>query len=258
MTTLKISKHTANLHLYVSLACPFAHRVLIMRDLHNLNNISVDIVDPVLGEKGWLFSPSKPGCTKDSVYGFDSLRKVYQKTSPGYSGSITVPLLIDTLGNKMISNESADIVEMMDGEFTESVKETSDFVHQNISTGVYKVGFSKDQEGYDKSVKELFNALDTVEEKLKTNKYLTGDTLTAADVFLFTTMIRFDPVYVQCFKCNMGMVRYDYPGINRWLKHLYWELDFKESTDFKHIKQLYYAKAPYGIIPAGPTDIEEL
>ncbi|KAG5355130.1 Glutathione S-transferase omega-like 2 [Yarrowia sp. B02] len=256
----KITRQTKNLHLYVCLGCPFAHRTLIMRDLHKLDNITVDIVDPVLGDKGWVFSPSKKGCTKDTVYGFDTLRQVYEKVKPGYSGSITVPLLIDTAKNTLVSNESAEIVEMMDGTFSESVKKTTGFINQNITLGVYKTGFSKDQESYNEAAKELFSALNSMETSLKEHKYVLGDELSAADVFLYTSAIRFDPVYVQLFKCNIGTIRHTLPSIHRWLRELYWQnSSFHDTTNFSHIKQLYYDKGPDSLIPAGPVpDIEPL
>ncbi|SEI34270.1 YALIA101S04e14774g1_1 [Yarrowia lipolytica] len=259
-TMKQITRQTKNLHLYVSRGCPFAHRALIMRDLHKLDNISVDVVDPVLGDKGWVFSPSKEGCTKDTIYGLDTLRQVYEKVDPGYSGSITVPLLIDTHSNKLVSNESAQIAEMMDGEFDKRVKKSTDFVHKNITLAVYKVGFSKDQTAYNGAIKELFSALKKVEKHLRDSKYLAGDSLTAADVFLYTSIVRFDPVYVQRFKCNVGMIRHNFPWIHLWLRHLYWQVPaFRDTTDFSHIKQLYYDKGPESIIPAGPVpDIEKL
>lgn len=257
----KITRQSKNLHLYVSLGCPFAHRTLIMRDLHKLDNISVNVVDPVIGDKGWVFSPSKEGCTKDTVYGFDTLRQVYEKVDPGYSGSITVPLLIDTLKNKLVSNESSEIVEMMNGDsLSDKVKKSNRFVNKNITLAAYRVGFSKDQTEYNKAVKGLFSALDKVENTLKDTKYLVGDELTAADVFLYTSIVRFDPVYVQHFKCNIGMIRYNFPWLHLWLRHLYWQVGaFKNTTDFSHIKQLYYLKKDDSIIPAGPIpDIEKL
>ncbi|KAG5370243.1 Glutathione S-transferase omega-like 2 [Yarrowia sp. C11] len=256
----QITRQTKNLHLYVSRGCPFAHRALIMRQLHNLDNITVDVVDPVLRDKGWVFSPSKEGCTKDSVYGFDTLRQVYEKVDPGYSGSITVPLLIDTQTNKLVSNESAQIAEMMDGTFDDKVRTSTEFVHKNITMGVYKAGFAKDQTSYNEAIQELFSALNKVEKDLKESQYLVGDSLTAADVFLYTSIVRFDPVYVQRFKCNVGMVRYNFAWLHLWLRHLYWQVSaFRDTTDFSHIKQLYYDKSDDSIIPAGPVpDIEEL
>lgn len=258
----QITRQTKNLHLYVSLGCPFAHRTLIMRDLHNLDNISVNVVDPVLGDKGWVFSPSKEGCTEDTVYGLDMLRQVYEKVDPGYSGSITVPLLIDTAQNRLVSNESSQIVEMMDdgGKFSEAVKKSTEFINKNITLAVYKVGFSKNQAAYNEAVQELFSALNKVENSLKKTQYLVGDDLTAADVFLYTSIVRFDPIYVQRFKCNVGMVRYNFPWLHLWLRHLYWQVgSFNKTTDFSHIKQLYYVKKEDSIIPAGPVpDIEVL
>lgn len=285
-------------HLYVSLACPWAHRVLITRLLKGLSQaLPVTIVHWHMDENGWRFptkdelSGLKKGDisvgTPDPLYGFERLKQLYFKANPEYEGRFTVPVLWDTKNETIVNNESSEIIRMLNTEFNDllpaeyaevdiypeelrsKIDEINDLVYDNINNGVYKTGFATSQEVYEKEVKNVFAHLDKVEQIFKKNqeknpndKFLTGTTLTEADVRLFTTIIRFDPVYVQHFKCNIGMIRTHYPYIHAWLKLIYWKIHaFKDSTDFHHIK-CHYTKShkginPHGITPVGPIpDIE--
>ncbi|PVH23030.1 hypothetical protein CXQ85_002756 [Candidozyma haemuli] len=285
-------------HLFVSLACPWAHRVLITRRLKGLTQaLPVSIVHWHMDDNGWRF-PTKDELsglkngdisvgTAEPLYGFERLKELYFKANPEYNGRFTVPVLWDKQKETIVSNESAEIIRMLNTEFNDllpadfaevdlypenlrgKIDEINDLVYDNINNGVYKTGFATSQEVYDKEVRNVFDHLDKVEQIFKSNRdknhndrFLTGTTLTEADVRLFTTIIRFDPVYVQHFKCNIGMIRHQYPYINDWLKLLYWKIPaFKESTDFNHIKK-HYTKShkainPNGITPVGPIpDVE--
>lgn len=285
-------------HLYVSFACPWAHRVLITRALKGLvQALPVSVVHWHMDENGWRFPTAEEllGLKKGDVsvgtaepnYGFERLKELYFKANPEYNGRFTVPVLWDKQKETIVSNESADIIRMLNSEFNDllpadyaqvdlypeslrsKIDEINDLVYDNINNGVYKTGFATSQEVYEKEVKNVFAHLDKVEQIFKTNqdknhndKFLTGTTLTEADVRLFTTIVRFDPVYVQHFKCNIGMIRYQYPYINDWLRLLYWKIPaFKDLTNFEHIKK-HYTKShkainPHGITPVGPIpDVE--
>ncbi|OLL26231.1 Glutathione S-transferase omega-like 2 [Neolecta irregularis DAH-3] len=267
-------------HLYISYACPWATRTLIVRELKGLKDIiSVDIVHWHIKENGWEFR-KEDGATGDSLYGFTYLKDLYFKANADYVGRYTVPTLWDKRTETIVSNESSEIIRMMYTEFdclvakkyTEKdyypialrsqIDEMNDWIYDTVNNGVYKAGFATMQEVYEKEVLFLFKSLDRIEKILGSGKYLLGDQLTEADIRLFPTIIRFDPVYVQHFKCNIGMIRYNYPNINRWMKHLYYDIPgFKETTNFKHIKK-HYTKShtqinPHSITPVGPIpDIE--
>lgn len=220
--------------------------------------------------------------TAEPLYGFERLKQLYYKANPDYDGRFTVPVLWDKQKETIVNNESSEIIRMLNTEFNDllpadfaevdlypeelrsKIDEINDLVYDNINNGVYKTGFATSQDVYEKEVKNVFAHLDKVEEILKSNqeqdpkhRFLIGTTLTEADVRLYTTIVRFDPVYVQHFKCNIGMIRHDYPYINEWLKLLYWKIPaFKDSTDFSHIKK-HYTKShkginPHGITPVGP------
>ncbi|KAG2734021.1 hypothetical protein G9P44_003546 [Scheffersomyces stipitis] len=279
-------------HLYVSFACPWAHRTLITRVLKGLSSvISVSVVHWHMDDKGWRFindeelktiDPKTDVSlgTVDHLYNFKRIRELYFKAEPDYVGRFTVPVLWDKKLETIVNNESSEIIRMLNSEFNElatkegaaidiypkelqtEIDDINSWIYDNINNGVYKSGFSTKQEVYDKEVKNVFTHLDKVEEILKKNHaadkpYLLGNTLTEADVRLFTTIIRFDPVYVQHFKCNIGMIRHDYPHIHQWVRELYWKVPgFKETTDFDHIKY-HYTKShiainPHSITPAGP------
>lgn len=279
-------------HLYVSYACPWAHRTLITRVLKGLSLIiSVSVVHWHMDDKGWRF-PTKEELatlpknddslgTADHLYDLGRIRELYYKAEPEYLGRFTVPVLWDKKNETIVNNESSEILRMLNTEFDElvdskyadvdlypkdlqgKIDDINGWVYDTINNGVYKSGFSTSQEVYEKEVTTLFEHLDKVEEILKLNaekneKFLIGNQLTEADVRLFTTIVRFDPVYHQHFKCNIRMIRHDYPYIHDWLRLLYWKIPgFKETTDFDHIKK-HYTKShvainPHGITPLGPV-----
>ncbi|CUM66535.1 uncharacterized protein PRCAT00004203001 [Priceomyces carsonii] len=279
-------------HLYVSLACPWAHRVLITRVLKGLASlISVSVVHWHMDDKGWRFlndseKKLRKGAsdlqfgTEDHLYGFKRLREVYFKAEPDYTGRFTVPVLWDKKLETIVNNESSEILRMFNSEFNSllpseyaaidlypetlrsDIDELNSWVYDNINNGVYKAGFATKQEVYDKEAYNVFNHLDKVEAILEKKfsgehkfDFLLGQQLTEADVRLFTTIIRFDPVYVQHFKCNLKMIRWDYPHIHKWLRLLYWKIPgFNETTNFHHIKY-HYTKSHVGINPLGITPI---
>lgn len=268
---------TDRYHLYVSLACPWAHRVLITRQLKGLENlITVNVVDWFMDEQGWKFNAEVPGCTPDTVNDAARLREIYFKINPEYDGRFTVPLLFDKKQGKIVSNESAEIIRFLftelDGltdkkfhtdyypeKLRKEIDEVNEWIYNDINNGVYKSGFATTQEAYEENVFQLFKSLDRVEKILGDHKYLVGDTLTEADIRLFTTIVRFDPVYVMHFKCNLGTIRHDYPNIHRWLRDLYWDIPaFKDTTNFEHIKKHYMIshikQNPFQIVAAGPKE----
>lgn len=233
-----------------------------------------------MGEGGWRFTtPDKvPGATPDHLYGSKQLREIYFKANPEYEGRFTVPVLWDKKTETIVNNESSEIIRILYTEFDQfvdakhkgvtyyakdqaaKIDELNTWIYDEINNGVYKSGFATTQEAYDQNVQILFKALDRVEKILKESNgpYLLGQEFTEADLRLYPTLIRFDPVYVQHFKCNIGMIRYNYPAINKWMQHLYWDIPgFKETTNFDHIK-FHYTKShpqinPFGITPAGPV-----
>lgn len=258
-------------HLYVSLACPWAHRTLIFRKLKNLEGlISVSVVSPKMpDETGWSFDKAT-GSTGDDLLGKDYLWQVYTQAVRDYTGRVTVPVLWDKQTNTIVSNESSEIIRMFNSAFNELTGNTDDYypeelrssidaintrVYDNINNGVYKAGFATTQEAYDHNVAELFSALDWVEDILGETPYLTGDTITEADWRLFTTLVRFDAVYVGHFKCNLKRIA-DYENISHYLKALYEQPGVKETVDLDHIRTHYYWSHitinPTRIIPVGP------
>lgn len=268
---------TDRYHLYVSLACPWAHRVLITRQLKGLEDlITLNVVDWRMDERGWKFNAQEPGCTPDTVNGATLLREIYSKANPEHEGQITVPLLFDKKQGKIVSNESAEIVRFLSTELDcltsekfhtnyypeklqRQIDEVNEWVFNDINSGVYKAGLATTQEAYEENVFQVFKSLDRVEDMLANHKYLVGDTLTEADIRLFTTIVRFDPVYVMHFKCNLGMIRHDYPNIHKWLRHLYWDIPaFRDTTNFDHTKKHYMfsrvKQNPFRIVAAGPRE----
>ncbi|PKQ06338.1 MAG: glutathione-dependent reductase [Alphaproteobacteria bacterium HGW-Alphaproteobacteria-12] len=263
-------------HLYVSLACPWAHRTLIFRKLKGLDDmISVSIVDPLMLDEGWTMRDGgKDGATiADFVNHKTRLYEVYRHAVPDYTGRVTVPTLWDKKTEKIVSNESADIIRMLNSSFDgiDGVNDKLDFypadlrdeidainstVYDKINNGVYKAGFATRQEVYEEAVTALFGELDRLEERLAAHRYLAGSRLTEADWRLFTTLIRFDAVYHGHFKCNLRRIT-DYPNLWNYLKKLYQVPGIAETVHFGHIKQHYYASHkminPTGIIPAGPV-----
>ncbi|CAI8051193.1 Glutathionyl-hydroquinone reductase YqjG [Geodia barretti] len=262
-------------HLYVSYACPWAHRTLIGRKLKGLEDaISFDVVDYYMGEKGWRFNPDVPGATPDSVNGFSYMRELYFKMNPEYGGRFTVPVLYDKVQKTIVNNESSEILRMLNAEFNAFCKSPeqaaidlypeplraevdalNEWIYPSINNGVYRAGFATKQEPYDVAVRELFAALDRVEAILAGKRYLAGDQLTEADVRLYTTLVRFDKVYVGHFKCNKKRV-IDYPNIWGYMRDLYQTPGFGETTNFLHIEHHYQGSHtsinPHGIVAIGP------
>ncbi|GAB4229167.1 MAG: glutathione S-transferase family protein [Elainellaceae cyanobacterium] len=256
-------------HLYVSLACPWAHRTLIMRQLKGLaDTISVSVVDPVIEENGWEFSDA-PGAIPDSVNQARYLWEIYVKAEPNYSGRVTVPVLWDKQTDTIVNNESREIIRMLDTEFgalgadrdlcpTElqpTIDEAIDAIYQPINNGVYRAGFATTQDAYEEGVTELFAALDHWEGILKRQRYLCGNQLTEADICMFTTLLRFDPVYYVHFKCNLRRI-VDYPNLWGYLRDVYQHPEVKETCNLEHIKLHYYKSHPKvnptRIVPKGP------
>lgn len=252
--------------LYISHGCPFAHRTYITLKLKNLDNkLQISVVDPVITDKdGWVFS-TYPGSTLDPINNFTHLREVYLKSDPRASGRVTVPVLFDKIEQKIVNNESAEIITMLndcfDGpdlyplELRQKIDEISDSVVSAINYGVYKCGFTQDQNIYEQNVTELFLALDRLEEILVTSRYVAGNVFTLADVRLFTTLVRFDPVYVGHFKCNLKRI-VDYPNIWNYVKDIFQMPGIAETVDLNHIKRVYFVSHEYinptGIVPKGP------
>jgi putative glutathione S-transferase len=254
-------------HLYVSLACPWAHRTLIVRALKGLEDaIAVSVVDPHMGAEGWVFGTT-PGATPDPVNGATRLYEVYLKADPGFSGRVTVPVLWDKTRGTIVSNESAEIIRMLNDAFgaggpdlyPEPLRDEIDAVNARVydavNNGVYKAGFATTQSAYAEAYEALFSELDILEERLGRTRYLCGPDLTEADVRLFTTLVRFDPVYVGHFKCNKRRIA-DYPNLSGYLRDLYGLPGVADTVNLTHIKRHYYeshpAINPTGIVPLGP------
>ena len=259
-------------HLYVCLACPWAHRTLIFRALKGLENmIDVSVVDYFMGESGWTFDQEHDDIVSDDLYGLDYLYELYIKANDNYSGRVTVPVLWDKQQDTIVSNESADIIRMLNSAFDDIGAKPGDYypndlhhkideinkrVYSDINNGVYKAGFATEQSVYEKHVKNLFAALDWVEAILAENRYLTGEHITEADWRLFTTLIRFDAVYHGHFKCNLKRL-IDYPNISGYVRELYQIPGIAETVNMKHIQAHYYTSHPTinpnGIVPLGPN-----
>ena len=257
-------------HLYVSLACPWAHRTLIFRTLKGLEEvISVSIVHPHMLEHGWIYS-GRDGATLDSVNGFSYHWQLYTRAQPDYSGRVTVPVLWDKKNETIVNNESSEIIRMFNSAFAayahndtdyypeqlqNEIDEINDFVYDNINNGVYRCGFATSQQAYAEAFDALFSALDTLELRLASQRYLLGATLTEADWRLFTTLVRFDAVYVGHFKCNLRRIA-DYSNLSHYLRDLYQMQGIARTVNFEHIKQHYYYSHdsinPTRIVPRGP------
>jgi len=257
-------------HLYVSYACPWAHRTLIFRKLKKLENvISFSVVHHFMGENGWTFL-KEDGATGDDLYGLDYLHQIYTKADPHYSGRVTVPVLWDKQTQTIVSNESAEIIRMLNEAFDEwgdqsvdlypealrsEIDATNDLVYDNVNNGVYRAGFATAQEAYEEAFAQLFATLDKLEDRLSRQRYLVGNRLTETDWRLFTTLVRFDPVYVGHFKCNLRRIE-DYPNLSNYLRELFQVPGVAETVNMLHIKAHYYGSHktinPTGIIPVGP------
>jgi glutathionyl-hydroquinone reductase len=257
-------------HLYISYACPWAHRTLIFRRLKKLEGvISLSVVDWFLGEDGWVFS-ERDGAIPDFVNHKDKLWEIYKASQDDYTGRVSVPVLWDRERSRIVSNESSEIIRMFNGAFDEYADPTLDFyperlrgkidrinsrVYDDINNGVYKCGFSRSQGAYDEAFKALFDSLDWVESLLGERRYLAGDNLTEADWRLFTTLVRFDPVYFTHFKCNLRRID-DFPNLSNYLRELYQMPGIAETVNLHHIRDHYYQSHesinPYRIVPGGP------
>lgn len=257
-------------HLYVSLACPWAHRTLIMRALKGLEGmISVSIVHWHMAENGWTFAEG-PGVVPDRIHHAQYMHQVYTAAKPDYSGRVTVPVLWDRTKGTIVSNESAEIIRMFNTAFDDLGARPGDYypeahreaidafnarIYDTVNNGVYKAGFATTQEAYEEAVYPLFGTLDWLETRLSASRYLIGNTLTEADIRLFTTLVRFDPVYRGHFKCNLHSLA-DYPNLSGYLRDIYQVPGVAETVDFRHIKGHYYQSHgtinPTGIVPAGP------
>lgn len=261
---------TGRYHLYVSLACPWAHRTLIFRQLKNLqSHIGVSIVSSDMIENGWTFD-TNTGSSGDNLYDSEFMHQIYTKNNDSYSGRVTVPVLWDKKTQQIVSNESADIIRMFNSAFNDITGNTLDFypqelreeidainafVYPNINNGVYRCGFATTQKAYKEAYDSLFVALDKIEAILADNKYLVGNVQTEADWRLFTTLIRFDAVYFGHFKCNQRQIE-SYPNISNYVRALYQVAGVAETTNMQHIKRHYYFSHtminPTQVIPDGP------
>lgn len=264
-------------HLFVSLACPWAHRTLIVRALKGLEQaISVDVVHPYLTDSGWSFDTDFPGATGDSVGGHSHLQHIYRQVSPDYTGIITVPVLWDKKLGTIVNNESEEIIRMLNTEFQEmsvqpeldlypaalraAIDDTNAWVYQSINNGVYRSGFAQSQSAYEGAVNELFGALDRVEGILSNQAFLCGDVLTESDLRLFTTLIRFDAVYHTHFKCNRRLIA-QYPAMLSYMARIYHLPGVAATVDLDHIRFHYYYSHrhinPTGIVPQGPDILQQ-
>lgn len=257
-------------HLYVSYACPWAHRSLIFRALKGLESaIPVSVVHPLMPAESWVFGDC-PGCTPDRVHGFQALDQLYQHAAPGFDGLVTVPVLYDTRRQAIVNNESSEIIRMLNNAFDAWGRSDLDFcpealrpeidavnalVYENVNNGVYRAGFATSQDAYEAAYDRLFETLDRLEERLSRQPYLVGDRVTEADWRLFTTLVRFDAVYHGHFKCNRRRL-VDYPSLWAYTRALYQVPGVAETVRMDHIKRHYYGSHPSinptGIVPKGP------
>ncbi|WP_171126865.1 MULTISPECIES: glutathione S-transferase family protein [unclassified Ruegeria] len=259
-------------HLYVSLACPWAHRTLIFRELKGLTDlISVSVVHPDMMDKGWTFETDDHGATGDGLFGLEFAHQVYTKADPAYSGRVTVPILWDNTQETIVSNESSEIIRMFNSAFDGITGNTDDYwpeamrddieevnarIYSDVNNGVYKSGFATSQQAYDAAVGPLFETLGWLENRLSTHRYLMGDRVTEADWRLFTTLIRFDPVYHLHFKCNRNRL-VDYPNLWAYTRELYQWPGVAKTVNMNHIVRHYHYSHdsinPHRIIPVNPV-----
>jgi len=257
-------------HLYVSYACPWAHRTMIFRALKGLEEmISLSVVNWFMGADGWTFNDAS-GVIQDTVNGANFLHQVYTKADARYNGRVTVPVLWDKKTDTIVSNESSEIIRMFNSAFDKVGARLGDFYPENlhaeidvmndqiynaVNNGVYKAGFATTQEAYDEAVLHLFETLHLLEDRLKSQRYLLGSIITEADWRLFTTLVRFDPVYVGHFKCNLKRIS-DYPNLSGYVRDLYQHPNITATVHMDHIKNHYYVSHtsinPTGIVPKGP------
>lgn len=264
-TGAKYTPESGRYHLYVSLACPWAHRTLIFRKLKGLEeHISVSVVSPDMLSEGWVFDSPEP------LFGFTHMHQIYTKAKSDYTGRVTVPVLWDKKTNTIVSNESSEIIRMFNSEFNhltgndhdfypqalrEQIDQWNDYIYPNVNNGVYRSGFATTQKAYEEAFDNLFAALDKIDAHLASSRFLAGDSITEADWRLFTTLIRFDAVYVGHFKCNKQRI-VDYKNINGYMKELYQVVGVKETVSLEHIKRHYYFSHaginPTQVVPKGP------
>ncbi|SEG25684.1 glutathione S-transferase family protein [Bosea lathyri] len=257
-------------HLYVSLACPWAHRALIFRALKGLESaIDVSVVHWLMAEQGWSFAAGE-GVVPDPIGGARHLHEVYTRADPAYSGRVTVPVLWDKQSGTIVNNESSEIIRMLNSAFDGVGAKPGDYypqdlrieidglnerIYATVNNGVYRAGFATTQEAYEEAVAPLFETLDWLEERLSSRRFLTGERITEADWRLFTTLIRFDPVYVGHFKCNIRRIA-DYPRLHAYMQSLFAIEGVAATVNFDHIKRHYYQSHrnlnPSGIVPVGP------
>jgi glutathionyl-hydroquinone reductase len=257
-------------HLYVSLACPWAHRTLIFRKLKKLEDvISVSVTVPLFGKQGWEFG-AEPGATLDTVNGKSTIADIYVLGDPRYSGRASVPVLWDKKKRVVVNNESSEIIRMLNAAFAAFTDVRTDYyplrlrpeidrinevVYRTVNNGVYRAGFATTQSAYEEAAREVFATLDQLEQRLSRQRYLAGDDLTEADWRLFTTLIRFDAVYYAHFKCNVRRI-VDYANLSNYLRELYQVPGVAETVNLDHIKRHYYGSHrnvnPTGIVPIGP------
>jgi len=256
-------------HLYVSLACPWAHRTVIFRKLKGLEEvISMTEVEPIMGDQGWQFGPD---ADLDTVNGKDRLNQIYLLADPRYTGRVSVPVLWDKERGTIVNNESPEIIRMLNTAFDAFTNNRTDYypaalrheidsinalVFNNVNNGVYRCGFASTQEAYEEAFLDLFGALDELEARLSRQRYLAGNAITEADWRLFTTLVRFDAVYVGHFKCNLRRIA-DYPNLSNYLRELYQVAGVAETVNMDHIKRHYYGSMrnlnPSGVVPLGPA-----
>ncbi|MDV2856671.1 glutathione S-transferase family protein [Oceanimonas sp. CAM02] len=258
-------------HLYVSLACPWAHRTLIMRKLKGLEDlITISVVHPLMQEHGWTFDTGFDDTTGDQLYGHNYLHQLYTQADPHYSGRVTVPILWDKQRQTIVSNESADIVRMFNSAFDkvgahtgnyypaelqEQIEQLNSTIYDTVNNGVYKAGFATSQAAYDEAIEPLFATLDRLEQHLNTRRWLLGNRLTEADIRLWTTLVRFDAVYHTHFKCDRRRIS-DYHNLYGLLRDLYQQTGIADTVNMDHIRHHYFCSHstinPSGIISAGP------
>jgi putative glutathione S-transferase len=258
-------------HLYVSWACPWAHRTIIVRKLKQLESVvGMTVVDPIRDERGWAFRDG-PGHSPDPVNGFHFLSEAYRATDPQYRGRVTVPVLWDTRTKRIVTNSDDDLMRMFNKAFDrfaggaldlypeplrQEIDELNGFLYENVNDGVYRAGFATAQRVYEKAVGRLFDALDQLEKRLQDRRYLFGPRFVETDWRLFVTLVRFDAIYHGHFKCNLRRI-VDYPNLFGYLKDLYQTDGIAETVHFDHIKRHYYVTHddinPTGIVPVGPA-----
>jgi glutathionyl-hydroquinone reductase len=258
-------------HLYVSMACPWAHRTLLVRMLKGLEHaVTVDVVDTLLADEGWTFGGQEPGATGDRVNGFARLRDAYEATDASYSGAVTVPVLWDKKSKRIVNNESSEIIRQFNTEFRslakhpeldlypvalrDQIDEVNSWVYADVNNGVYRCGFARSQEAYDKAATALFSALGRLEAMLDKTRFLIGNELTEADVRLFPTLVRFDLAYHTHFKCNLHRLA-EYPNLWAYTRDIYSLPGVADTINVTHIKHHYYRSHtninPFQIVPIG-------